>query len=121
MDIFLTLAIVVLALICFISEWLPVDITAIAVMVVLMALGLVTPQEGISGFGNSATITVMAMFIISSGIARTGAISNLSDLLLRLGGKCSHQQILAMGTILGPITAFINNTLFSMKTYNDIS
>ncbi|MDJ0691950.1 MAG: SLC13 family permease [Xenococcaceae cyanobacterium MO_188.B32] len=110
MDIFLTLAIVVLALICFIGEWLPVDITAIAVMVTLMTLGLVTPQEGISGFGNSATITVMAMFIISSGIARTGAISTLSDLLLKLGGKCSHQQILAMGAILGPITAFMNNT-----------
>ncbi|MGF1540036.1 MAG: SLC13 family permease [Pleurocapsa sp.] len=110
MDIFLTLAIVVLALICFIGEWLPVDITAIAVMVTLMALGLVTPQEGISGFGNSATITVMAMFIISAGIAKTGAISNLSDVLLNLGGKRCQRQILAMGAILAPISAFINNT-----------
>lgn len=110
MDIFLTLAIVVLALICFIGEWLPIDITAIAVMVLLMTVGLVTPQEGISGFSNSATITVMAMFIISAGIARTGAISFLSDLLMKYGGKRSNQQILAMGVILGPITAFINNT-----------
>ncbi len=110
MDIFLTLTIVVLALICFIVEWLPIDITAIAVMVLLMTLGLVTPQEGISGFSNSATITVMAMFIISAGIARTGAIGVLSDLLLKWGGKHSNQQILAMGVLLGPITAFINNT-----------
>lgn len=110
MSIFLTLCVVVLALICFITEWLPIDITAIAVMVALMSLRLVTPQEGLSGFSNSATITVMAMFILSAGIARTGGIQGLSYLLMRWGGKHSKQQILAMAAILTPITAFINNT-----------
>ncbi len=110
MTIFLTLSVVVLALVCFIGEWLPVDITAIVVTVMLMLLGLVTPEEGISGFGNSATITVMAMFILSAGIARTGAIQVVSDLLLKWGGKNPTQQILAMGMIIGPISGFINNT-----------
>ncbi|NJN22320.1 MAG: hypothetical protein HC812_15505 [Leptolyngbya sp. RL_3_1] len=36
----------------------PVNMTAIAVMVLLMALGLVMPEEGISSFSNSATVTV---------------------------------------------------------------
>ena len=110
MSIFLTLCVVVCAVICFVSEWLPIDITAIAVMVALMTLGLVTPQEGLSGFSNSATITVMAMFILSTGISRTGAIQGISNLLIKWGGKHPKQQILAMGTILAPITAFINNT-----------
>ena len=110
MSIFLTLCVVAFALICFIGEWLPIDITAIAVMVALITLGLVTPQEGLSGFSNSATITVMAMFILSAGIARTGAIQGLSNLLIRWGGKHPKQQILAMGALLTPITAFINNT-----------
>jgi di/tricarboxylate transporter len=110
MTIVLTLSVVVLALVCFVGEWFSADITALAVMVALMALGLVTPEEGIAGFGNSATITVMAMFILSAGIARTGAIQSLSDLLLKWGGKHSTQQILAMGMIAGPITALINNT-----------
>ena len=110
MSIFVTLCVVAFALICFIGEWLPIDITAIAVMVALITLGLVTPQEGLSGFSNSATITVMAMFILSAGIARTGAIQGLSNLLIRWGGKHPKQQILAMGALLTPITAFINNT-----------
>ena len=110
MSIFLTLIIVFLTLISFIGEWFPVDITAVAVMVLLMALGLVTPEEGISGFGNSATITVMAMFILSAGIARTGAIGIVNDLLLKWGGKNSTKQILAIGIITGPISALINNT-----------
>ncbi|HBE17448.1 MAG TPA: SLC13 family permease [Cyanobacteria bacterium UBA11149] len=106
----LTLGVLILALMCFIAEWLPVDITAISVTVVLMILGLVTPDEGIAGFSNSATITVMAMFILSEGIGRTGVIQIVRDLLVKWGGNKPSQQILVMGGIIGPITAFINNT-----------
>jgi di/tricarboxylate transporter len=110
MSIVLTLSIVVIALVCFIVEWFPIDITAIGVMVALMVLGLVTPEEGISGFGNSATITVMAMFILSAGIARTGVIQVLTDLFVKWGGSGQSRQILVMGGIVGSISAFINNT-----------
>ena len=110
MTIFLTLGVVIAALICFITEWLPVDITALCVAVVLIVLGLVTPDEGIAGFGNSATITVMAMFILSAGITRTGVIQVFRDLLLKWGGKSITRQILVMGLLVGPISGFINNT-----------
>jgi di/tricarboxylate transporter len=110
MTIFLTLAIVVLALILFVAEWVPSDIVAIIITLLLTILGLITPEESISGFSNSATITVMAMFILSAGISRTGAIQIVSELLLKLGGKRPFQQIFILGLIVGPTTAFINNT-----------
>ncbi|MEQ9486323.1 SLC13 family permease [Coleofasciculus sp. F4-SAH-05] len=110
MTILFTLGVILLTLILFISEWLPVDITALTIMVLLIVLGLVTPEEGISGFSSSATITVMAMFILSAGIARTGAIQIVSELLVKWGGKTSSQQILALGVIAGPISGVINNT-----------
>ncbi|MCC0175407.1 SLC13 family permease [Waterburya agarophytonicola K14] len=110
MEIILTLSVLTLALIAFIFEWFPVDLTAIMVAIVLMLLGLVTPEEGIAGFGNTATITVMAMFILSAGVGKTGAIQVVRDLLLEWGGKNAFQQIIVMGMIVGPISAFINNT-----------
>ena len=110
MSIYLTLAVVVAALVCFITELLPVDITALCVAVVLIVLGLVSPDEGIAGFGNSATITVMAMFILSAGITRTGVVQIFRDLLLKWGGKSITRQILVMGLLVGPISGFINNT-----------
>ena len=110
MSIYLTLAVVVAALVCFITEVLPVDITALCVAVILIVLGLVTPDEGIAGFGNSATITVMAMFILSAGITRTGVVQIFRDLLLEWGGKSITRQILVMGLLVGPISGFINNT-----------
>jgi di/tricarboxylate transporter len=66
-SVLLMIGVLSLTLIAFVVEWFPADITALIVAVVLMFLGLVTPEEGISGFGNSATITVLAMFIL--GIA----------------------------------------------------
>ena len=109
-EILLTLSVVVLALICFVKEWFPADITAIFVMVLLMALKLVSPEEGISGFSNNATITVMAMFILSGGIARTGAVTLISDFFERRSSQSTHSQILVMGAVIAPISGFINNT-----------
>jgi len=102
--------VLILALIAFITEWLPVDLTAMGVAIALILLGLVTPDEGISGFGNSATITVLAMFILSAGIVRTGAVQTIRNILLHWGGNSVTRQILTMGMIVGPITALINNT-----------
>ncbi|MGK7929322.1 MAG: SLC13 family permease [Spirulina sp.] len=110
MKIILTLAVIGFAFIGFISEILPVDLIAIIITVILMILGLVSPEEGISGFGNSATITVLAMFILSAGISKTGAIQILRDWLIKWGGKQLNQQIFILGILVGPITAFINNT-----------
>jgi di/tricarboxylate transporter len=110
MAIVLTLSIAVALLAFCVGEWLPLDIVALATAALLMLFGLVTPEEGISGFGNSATITVMAMFILSAGISRTGAVQMLNHLLLKWGGNKTSQQMFALGMIVGPITAFINNT-----------
>jgi di/tricarboxylate transporter len=109
-EIILTLSVLIAALVAFVAEWLPVDLTAILVALVLVLLGLVDPDEGIAGFGNDATITVLAMFILSAGVTRTGVIQIVRDWLLKWGGKNTSQQIFVMGAIVGPITAFINNT-----------
>ena len=108
--IILTLTVLVVALVAFVAEWLPVDLTALCVAIVLILLGLVTPEEGIAGFSNSATVTVMAMFVLSAGITRTGGIQVVRDRLLVWGGKNPHQQVFVLGALVGPISAFINNT-----------
>jgi di/tricarboxylate transporter len=110
MAIILTFSIAAGVLIFCVGEWLSLDIVALAAAALLMLFGLVTPEEGISGFGNSATITVMAMFILSAGIERTGAVQILNQLLQRWSQGGPSQQLFALGMIVGPITAFINNT-----------
>jgi di/tricarboxylate transporter len=109
-SIVVTLAITAGALFLFVMEWLPADITAALVMVVLMLSKQVTPEEGIAGFSNSATLTVMAMFVLSAGISRTGALQQANELLLRWSGQTVRRQVLAVGAIAGPLSGIVNNT-----------
>ena len=107
---FQMLIVILIALIAFIAEWLPADLTAILMTTILIVLGLVTPDEGIAGFGNTATITVLLMFILSAGVVKTGVTQVLRDWLLRWGGANPNRQIFVLGALVGPITAFVNNT-----------
>ena len=107
---FQALFVIVIALVAFISEWLPVDLTAILITTVLILLGLVTPDEGIAGFGNTATITVLLTFILSAGVVKTGVTQGMRNWLIQWGGQGSRRQIFLLGIVVGPITAFVNNT-----------
>jgi di/tricarboxylate transporter len=109
MDIALVLAILVGAVVLFISEKYSVDLVAFMVAGSLLLFGLVTPQEGISGFSNQATVTVAAMFVLSAGLQKTGAVAAVGRLLVRLGKNHFLVLVLIMATI-GTISAFINNT-----------
>ncbi|MFB6123978.1 MAG: SLC13 family permease [Haloferacaceae archaeon] len=120
-------AIILLALVGFATEPVPVDITAIAVMVTLMlvepattqlaALGLlpapvpmITPEQGLSGFASAATITVLAMFILSEGVQRTGVVQLLGAKIAAFTGTDETRQLGATIGLVGPISGFINNT-----------
>ncbi len=108
-DAILVLAILVGTVALFVSEKYPIDFVALLVLGTLLALGLVTPQEGISGFSNPATVTVAAMFILSAGLQKTGATASLGRLLVRFGRSYFTALVVIMGTIT-VISAFVNNT-----------
>ncbi|HSJ07783.1 MAG TPA: SLC13 family permease [Longimicrobiales bacterium] len=109
-DVLLTLAVTAGALGLFVWNRLRVDVVGIIVMVTLILLGLVTPREGISGFANEAVITVTAMFILSAGLLRTGAIDILSRWAERMAGGGEYRLLLVALLFVVPLSAFINNT-----------
>ena len=70
----LTLAILLFAVVLFVTESIRVDLVALLVLGLLAVTGLVTPQEAISGFSNPAVVTVWAVFVLSGGMARTSEV-----------------------------------------------
>ena len=105
----LVFSILIGAVALFVSEKFPIDFVALLVLGVLLALGLVTPEEGISGFSNPATVTVAAMFVLSAGLQKTGATGAVGRLLVRYGKNYFSALVVIMGTIT-VISAFVNNT-----------
>jgi di/tricarboxylate transporter len=112
-EIALAFAILFGALIAFMMDVVPIDFVAFSIMALMLVLGPilgVSPQEAISGFSNPATITILAMFILSAGIYRTGIINRLAHYMVLLSGDSQIKQLLVIMLVVGPISAFINNT-----------
>lgn len=107
------LALVLFALVLFATEWSPIDVTAILVMVLLMVLEpwtQISPQAGISRFANPATITVLAMLILSTGINRNGIVQLIGRKMAAFAGADRRKQLAATVGITGSVSGVINNT-----------
>jgi di/tricarboxylate transporter len=110
LPIIITLGIILLAVILFATEKLPVDLVALLVMVSLIITGIITPEQGVEGFSNKATITVAFMFILSAALLKSGALQFLAYTLSKVFRKNLNAGIILMMTMVAVISAFINNT-----------
>ncbi len=103
----MTLIIVIGAVTLFASEKVRIDLVALIVLVLLVVLQLVSPAEALAGFSNEATITVAAMFALSLGIERSGALEPLGRMLSRI--RKPWLLTLALMLAIAPMGAFVKN------------
>jgi len=108
-EIALVLCILGGSLLLFVTEWVRMDLTALMVLSSLAMLGLVSPAEAVSGFSNAAVITVLAMFILSEGLTRSGIADIISRNVATLAGRSEVRMITVFMLVSGILSAFMNN------------
>lgn len=109
LDILLTLTILLIAVVLLVTESLRIDLIAMLVLGSLALTGLVTPEEALSGFSNSAVITVWAVFILGGALSRTGVANVIGRQVLRLSGRGEARLIVVIMLTAGIMSAFMNN------------
>ena len=110
MDIILLGVIIVIALVLFITEFFPIDVTALVVLGLLLIFGLVTPNESLSGFSNPAVITIGCLFIMSYALQKSHV---LEYVIININKIIDKSQTLGMVVYLfciGIASAVVNNT-----------
>ena len=110
MEIILLGVIIMIALVLFITEFFPIDVTALLVLGLLLALGLVTPSEGLSGFSNPAVITIACLFVMSYALQKSHV---LEYVIININKIIDQSQALGMAVYLfciGIASAVVNNT-----------
>ena len=105
----LFLAIIFVAFILFVKEIFPLDVTALALLAILLATDLLSFEEAVSGFSNQAVLTVGLMFVLSSALVKTGFLEVVAD-RLSSGNKTPWVTIGLFLVITSISSAFINNT-----------
>jgi di/tricarboxylate transporter len=106
----ITICIILGALILFVTELLSIDLVALFIMSAFILTGVITPEQGVSGFSNKATITVTFMFALSAALLKTGALQLITQRLADLFIKNFTLGMFTLMIIVAIISAFINNT-----------
>ena len=73
-EIAFVLIIIGIAFILFSTEFVPVDVTALIILGILLITGMLSIDDGLSGFSNPAVITIACLFIISFTIQKEGIL-----------------------------------------------
>lgn len=109
-EIAVVFAVVAGALVLFITERYSVDQVALAIPVILLLTGVLTPAEAIAGLSHEATVTVAAMLVLSLGLMKTGAVAEVGRWARsgRLGGP--YTRLVVLCAIAAAISPFLNNT-----------
>ncbi len=85
------------------------DALLLGAVVLVTLVGIITPEQALSGFSNTAMLTVAALYVIAAALRETGALEELGR---RLFGRVKDERafLTRMAGLLPALSAFLNNT-----------
>ncbi len=104
----ITIAIIAVAALLLVTERLRPDLVALLVLLALALSGVVTPEEAVSGFSRSAVVTILALFILTRGLEKTGVTRWVSLRLLALAGPSLPRLTAILMLTSAGLSVFMN-------------
>jgi di/tricarboxylate transporter len=93
----------------FLTEKLPVDLTAFLGLVVLIFGGYLTAGEAFTGFASPAVITMLSVFIVGAALLETGVADLVGGRIHAIVGDSETRLIVVLMVVAGVLSAFMNN------------
>jgi di/tricarboxylate transporter len=82
----ITLLLLLVAIVLFATERIPVDIVGILLVIGLVLTRVLKIDEAVAGFGNDIIITIGGLFILVGGLVKTGMVDMIGRRLHALAG-----------------------------------
>jgi len=106
----IVLALLLVALILFASERIPIDIVSLILVLLLVVTGILKASEAFAGFGNDIVITIAGLFILTGGLAKTGVIDAVGRRLQGIAGHSEFRMAAMVMVVAALCAAFMKNT-----------
>ncbi|MCB7482519.1 SLC13 family permease [Christiangramia sediminis] len=110
MELYLTVAIIIIGIILFVRDYFSIDTTSIIIMALFIVSGVLSPEEGFSGFNHPATITLGCMFVVSAAVFKSGIIDGLSAKLIKIARINYFLALVSLCITSAVLSAFINDS-----------
>ena len=81
-----TLIILLVSSLLFMSGKVRSDLVAMCSLVLLVLLGILSPEEALSGFSDKVVVMMIGLFVVGGAIFQTGLAKMISSKILRLAG-----------------------------------
>ncbi|WP_243075537.1 SLC13 family permease [Microbacterium sp. SS28] len=103
-----TLVILVLAIVAFVSNRLPLGIVAIGVALALYFTGVLTLTEALAGFGDPTVLFIAALFVVSEALDATGVTTWAGQKVIARAGTKRRTLLLVIGLLVAVVSALIS-------------
>jgi di/tricarboxylate transporter len=105
------LGIVVVALVLFSVETIPIEVTSLAIVCLLALSGILTPSEAFEGFSNDTVIFIFTLLAMTQGLASTGVVQLVGQ-KLAVFARFGHQYfVMAMMAMVAAFSSIVSNTV----------
>ena len=106
----ITLLILVISVVVFVWNRLPVGIVALAVALSLWATGVLTLEESVAGFGAPTVVLIAALFVVAEGLDAAGITTWAGQLIVRHAGDSQSRFMILVMVIVAVLAAVITTT-----------
>ena len=108
----ITMVILAAAAVMFVTEIVPLPVTAMLVPVALSFPGIdiLTPTKAFSFFGDKWVVIFMAMFIVGEATFRTGFADMIGRKVVKLAGNSEVKLLILVMVTVGLLSALLSNT-----------
>lgn len=109
-EMLIVLAILVVAVIFFVTEWLRVDLVAMGVVAALILTGTLTTAEAFAGFSNTSVLTIVFLFVVGGAIMQTGLAGGIGLQIIKVAGKEEKRLLVVLMLAVALMSGFMSNT-----------
>jgi di/tricarboxylate transporter len=106
----ITLILLLVAVVLFATEKIPVDIVGVILVVALVLTGVLTAQEGLAGFGDNTIVIIGGLFVLSGALVKTGLVDFFGRRLHRYTGDNQFFLTFTVMMVATVLSSFMNNT-----------
>lgn len=104
------LVLLLVALVLFGTERIPIDVVTILLVMALVVTGTLSPEEAFAGFGNDIVITISGLFILTGGLVKTGVVDVVGRRLHRISGGNEFRLTVLIMLVAAACAAVMKNT-----------
>ena len=106
----LLLIIIAIAIVLFSLDALPADVIGIGIMIALIITGILTPEEGIAGFGSDTAIKTLGLLLLTTALIRTGFVQMVTRWIIEQVGEDKNRLFWLVSLATAGMGSFTSNT-----------